>query len=1159
MPIDIASGAVSLDYNDVTIPGSVPLAWDRHYSTTLLDQPAGPLGHGWTSSYFVSLARIGNQFVFVAADGSTEVLPDDDGVVAKGGVIRHRGAYLEIFRQANRHVVQRWNVETGAVWRYCFPLAVSETPRRVASIEGITGQRLDVRWDGSERLVSVTQQLEGRQLLLSYNSSGFIDLVLLKNASGKHHTLARYEYDASGRQTAAYDPADFVDRFEYDQNSRLTREHVRDGGVFTYRYDSSGRCVMRAGRNHYNEKRLRYIDGVRITEVTDSCDRTFTYRHTPSGQIVEENDPLGGSRTTDYDEHGRVIRRTDATGSVTCYGFDEQGNRNTVIDALGHTTAFTFNEHHQAVTMTDAAGRLWYREYDSKNQLVSTTDPLRNRWEARYDAEGNLVETINAAGAHKHARYERGMLRATTDWLGHEMQFAVDDFGRVVERRGPLGEVTRIRYDARGYPVQVTRPGGGTTSATYDHAGNLTRFVAPNGAVAQWRYGPCSRLLERIDAVGGTTRYVWGSERGELDEVVNENGETHRFFRDSAGRVIREQSFDGAERLFDYNAEGHAIAYTNGNGETIRYQRDRLHRVVGLQLPDGERISYTFDALGNMSQAISADIAVTFERDPLGRVIRETQGDNWLASRYDRVGDLIRTESSLGHVVEYTLDGNGRVASLSTNNGETIAFERNAYGQETVRSMSGGVRFNRQYDAAGRLIEELAYGPPPTANRASTAATGTEIIRRHYAYEPDGALTQMSDQRWGRTEYIYDPAERLIQAFTKQGTREVFQYDAAGNVLHRSRQGGEPTEQTLTYGPGNRLLRQGNTCYEYDAEGRRTGKIEDSDTDTPRAWTYRWNALNRLKAVVQPDGSVYEYKYDALARRVAKTSSASAGSTPRVFVWDKDVVAHEVENGQASTTWLFDARSNVPVATIQNSRLCSVVTDHIGTPREIISGSGSVMWTRKPAPWGRFETNHASPGDVRCPIAFQGQWLDDESGLSYNTYRYYDPSAMRFISPDPIGIHGGLNSSRYVVNPINWVDPLGLELAKGDPLPPGTEVHRIGGGQPENLQLKPNERTKLDPPGISTLAGGTPQQAANDMRAAFPKGTNIQAASQTTGTASVDAIRAAGFDVIHDPSAKFPNHARIVHPDGPAGFDDPENRKKLSAAFKDTSTCPGAG
>jgi len=91
------------------------------------------------------------------------------------------------------------------------------------------------------------------------------------------------------------------------------------------------------------------------------------------------------------------------------------------------------------------------------------------------------------------------------------------------------------------------------------------------------------------------------------------------------------------------------------------------------------------------------------------------------------------------------------------------------------------------------------------------------------------------------------------------------------------------------------------------------------------------------------------------------------------------------------------------------------------------------------------------------------------------------------------------------------------------------------------------------------LAGGTPQQAANDMRAAFPKGTNIQAASQTTGTASVDAIRAAGFDVIHDPSAKFPNHARIVHPDGPAGFDDPENRKKLSAAFKDTSTCPGAG
>ncbi|MFZ5530238.1 MAG: RHS repeat-associated core domain-containing protein, partial [Pseudomonadota bacterium] len=58
-----------------------------------------------------------------------------------------------------------------------------------------------------------------------------------------------------------------------------------------------------------------------------------------------------------------------------------------------------------------------------------------------------------------------------------------------------------------------------------------------------------------------------------------------------------------------------------------------------------------------------------------------------------------------------------------------------------------------------------------------------------------------------------------------------------------------------------------------------------------------------------------------------------------------------------------------------------------------------------------------------------GQWEDEESGLHYNDQRYYDPEAGRYISPDPLGLEGGLNGYVYVGNnPLGYGDPLGLIL-----------------------------------------------------------------------------------------------------------------------------------
>ena len=100
--------------------------------------------------------------------------------------------------------------------------------------------------------------------------------------------------------------------------------------------------------------------------------------------------------------------------------------------------------------------------------------------------------------------------------------------------------------------------------------------------------------------------------------------------------------------------------------------------------------------------------------------------------------------------------------------------------------------------------------------------------------------------------------------------------------------------------------------------------------------------------------------------------------------------------------------------------------DQIGIPREMTDQFGNLLWYGEYTAWGCLKKDEQVYQDVHQPFRLRNQYCDQETGLHYNFFRYYEPDTERFVSQDPIGLWGGDNLYQFAPNTQNWTDVLGL-------------------------------------------------------------------------------------------------------------------------------------
>ena len=110
---------------------------------------------------------------------------------------------------------------------------------------------------------------------------------------------------------------------------------------------------------------------------------------------------------------------------------------------------------------------------------------------------------------------------------------------------------------------------------------------------------------------------------------------------------------------------------------------------------------------------------------------------------------------------------------------------------------------------------------------------------------------------------------------------------------------------------------------------------------------------------------------------------------------------------------------------VTNKPTTSTATKSV-IPREMTDKDSKLLWFGEYNAWSCLKKNERVHKDAHQPFRLQNQYFDEEIGLHYNFFRYYEPDAGRFVNQDPIELKGGENLYEFSPNINSWFDTLGL-------------------------------------------------------------------------------------------------------------------------------------
>ena len=912
-----------------------------------------------------------------------------------------------------------------------------------------------------------------------------------REVSGSESLRTEYEYDLNQNLEVVRQPEGNVVRMIYDERD-LVYQTTRgvgsdDRSHESLTYDGNGNLIRRVDGEDNNgdqapEEFQFEFDGYdRLIGELDPVGNGVRNSYDPRGHLISRKQwgrPGGASpKTRDTTENVLL--------SETVYHFDELGRQyqvnerlfsngtevgpdgdaspgdgwvttTTIFDALGRVSR-VIDDNLNAVTQT----------YDGADRLVSLMDALGNETLFEYDANHNRVGMIETE------RSPEGLVSPEV----FETRFEYDSLDRLIATIDNMGNRTSLAYDSRNNVVGQTDPMGNLTVSVFDGQNRKLeehRLLSVGGAG-----GDTLEVDNPTNPDGRVSFYQRWDQNSRVLSVTDDNGNVTRYEYDDLNRLVVERFADGTTRRSVYDRDDNLIRTTDQNGTVAHLTYDGLNRLVAKRFDrasgvvselglDAEGVTeqrFEYDGLSRQTLATdnndptieTDDSIVRFFYDSLSRVLVEEQqlgqqSIRRVSSVYDGVGRRLSCTYPSGRILEMGHDALNRTVSIRNQLEDSSIVEydylgpsrvlERRYGNGTVTRFHDGQGMVTGYDALRRETQREAIdgrGHRFSAYRYLYDRVGNRRLEQDlvseqtdlYQYDADYRLTSVAyrvpnpvvdSAALGNNLTVNETIESLL---TQGDTIERWSLDGVGNWNSVAR--GESVTAFVA-NEMNEYAQVGDEVPLYDDNGNlglRQGTILVHDS------------LNRLIALRNQAGeTVANYQYDALGRRISKTTSAGLVEH---YLYDEH---HCIEERGAADAlvhqYVYGVRLDeaVELRTGEGESLY-YLHNSLGSIVALADSGGSVIERYGYDAYGAMslesgDGNTRANSQVGNPLGFTGRRFDVESGLWFHRARYLDPVQGRFVQRDSMGYVDGFGLYTYVGNnPINFLDPFGLEKILG--------------------------------------------------------------------------------------------------------------------------------